>query len=111
MPISGHVPLHGFTIDDYPLSSQRGGDPSRAIKRMGGVERVDMVFEGHLLQGGLRWLVVEAGAGQAEQIRLASHRQLRVLPLYQGQPCGAGQAPGRFFPSQVSSVVNRPISA
>ena len=44
-----HVPLNGFTVDVHPLSLQHGGDPPRPIKRMGGVERVDPVLEGHLL--------------------------------------------------------------
>ncbi len=56
-------------------------------------------------------MVVEVGAGQAEQIHLPGQRQLRVLPLHQGQARGAGEAHGSFLFSQLSSVVNRPISA
>ena len=105
------MPLHGFAVDAHPLSTQRCSDPPRAIEWISCVKPVDVMLEGHLLAGGLRWLVVEAGAGQAEQIHLPGQRQLRVLPLHQGQARGAGQAHGSFFFSQLSSVVNRPISA
>jgi hypothetical protein len=105
-----HVPLDGLAVDRH-LPTQHGGDAPGAIKRILGIDLVDAMFDRDLLRRGWDWLVVQAGAVQAEQVGLGFEKQIARLALHQRQSLGLRQIRHQLFLSQANCVASRPISA
>src|SRR3712207_3774557 len=70
-----HVPLHRFAIDRPSVPAQFDGDAPRTIERIGRVDRINAMFERHLLGGGCHRLVVETRATETQEFGLAAERQ------------------------------------
>src|SRR5215211_7491505 len=109
-PHLAHIPLHPLAIDRPKRRLQKHGQLARAIKRMGSVQRVDMVLDCHFLR---RWrfgLVIQTPAADAEQIGLRAERKRIRSVLHQRLPLSMAQD-GNFFFRKLTWVVRRPISA
>src|SRR6266496_390442 len=109
-PHLAHRALHPLAIDRPKRRREQHAQLARAIKRMGGVQRVDTVLDRHFLR---RWrfgLVIQTPAADAEQISLGAERQRVGRVLHQCLPLRMAQD-GNFFFRKLTWVVRRPISA
>lgn len=97
-------------IDALALAVQLGGDAPCSIKRMRGVDFINPPLQRQRGGRDRRRLIIEMGAVEAEQGRLADERQLLGRALQPAYPVGPRER-GNFFFNQVRSVVSRPISA
>jgi len=76
-----HVAAYGVGVDPISFPIHDGSDLPVAQKRVLRVEFVNPVLEANLLRGGRDRLVVQAGAVQAQQLRLDADRQVGAIPL------------------------------
>ena len=109
-PHLAHIPLHALAIDRPKRRLQEHGQFARAIKRMGGVQRVDPVLDRHFRR---RWrfgLIVQTPAADTKQRGLGAERKRIRSVLHQRLPLSMAQD-GNFFFRKLTWVVSRPISA
>src|SRR5258705_13581825 len=109
-PHLAHVPLHPLAIDRPKRRLQEYRQLAGAIKRMGGIQLVDAVFDRHFLRWWRFGLRVQTPAADAEQIGLGAERERVCGVLHQRLPLSMAQD-GNFFFRKLTWMVRRPISA
>ena len=81
-----HVALYRGSGNMRAFSPQLGGDPSRAVVGMGGVDFIDAMLDGNFSLGRTHRLVIQARATDTQQFGLDPQGDLRMPSLQPLQP-------------------------
>ena len=65
-----HVPLNRFAIDDHSFPTQLHSNPSRTVERIVWIERINAMFECHLLSGSRYGLVIKTRTTETQEFGL-----------------------------------------
>ncbi len=108
-----HVALSTLAIDEVSFSLKLRGQAPRPIKRQDGVDRIDPVFDLHLLGGGGRpdGNTILIGSPTARQLDLGQTGHTIVAPINQRPALRVIEDRGQIFFSHVHGVVILPSSA
>jgi len=90
------VALHGFAIDNE-FGTQRLGNLTRTIERIGGVNLVNAMFDSNLVWRWWLGLVIQTRAIEAEQLALCRERKSAASRSISASRSLRGRFDARFF--------------
>jgi hypothetical protein len=92
-----HVAPNGIWVNGIAFPVHNGSNLPVAQESMLRVQLVDPVLEANFLRGGRDRLVIQAGAIEAEEVRLDLDRQVRCIPFEKTEALVSGEISGQIF--------------